>query len=120
MYTTTEDIGLSKTDLTFELRLDDVCLPDYWNGSSNVCLAVPVDGGMTVEDVIEGIEFDFQSSDWFETDEEWNAARNAIDDFKEENKENLEKICFPDLEKWEEHEEEQFDSCYAYFEFVKG
>jgi len=47
----------------YTLRYLDCCLPDYFQGSSNPVIAVPVDGNTTYQDLKEAIELEYNSSD---------------------------------------------------------
>ena len=91
------------------LRLIDLCLSDYFQGSANEVFAIAVDNNTTKQDLKEALLYDYNSS-----------CGDEIPDF-ELLVEDLIASCsneplFPHLESFDE----QLESVYAYFEYVEG
>jgi len=99
--------------------LIDVCQSDYFRGHHNQVYGIPVDGSLTIQDVINSLDDELNV---YELNEYSGFTYKELDQsfelFKTENKDSLNKICFPDLDKWsdlEENEEDDFESCMAFF-----
>jgi hypothetical protein len=81
----------------------DVCLPDYFQGCSGVCYAVPVDSEMTVSesrDVLYEEWINSFNEDGIETEDNFNLAFDHLIDGVDGDAK-----LFPDVG----------DCCYAYF-----
>ena len=97
-----------------QLIILDVCTADYFCGHSLPVISVPVHTGITVGELIEGIEdeydycFDLYENQYSEADFD-----NAIAALKEKNKDILESPFLLNSE--EEEEEEEGEGVYAYF-----
>lgn len=98
-----------------ELTLIDVCLPDYFRGHSNETIAIPVDGSITIGEVIKGIESECNMLELTKysgfTEAELDAALIHL---KTRHCMELNDRAFPDLESYNENED-YIDSVYAYF-----
>ena len=97
-----------------QLILLDVCTPDYFTGHHLPAISVPVHTGITVGELIEGIEdeydycFDLYENQYSEADFD-----NAIAEIREKNKDILELPFLLDTE--EEEDESEGEGVYAYF-----
>ena len=100
---------------TYELRLLDVCLPDYFLGYSGEfqTIAVPVDGTTTYNDLIESIELDTNSE--CRESSFYDALDSAIKNFPKQlgPSDCMSNKCFSNLETYEE--DDCMESVYAYF-----
>lgn len=98
-----------------QLILLDICTPDYFSGHSLPVISVPVYSSTTVEELIEGIEqeyeycFDLYEEQYSEAD--FNAAIVAL---REKNKDILSLPFLLNPEEVEEGEEGEND-LYAHF-----
>lgn len=97
----------------------DACLPDYFGGHHKPVLQVPVDGNTTrkqlydvlLSELAQGV-IDYQID---ENNLDYDAIREAIKDciyFKPECQDD--DILFPDLDKWEESDDD-YEPVYAFF-----
>lgn len=99
----------------FEFTLLDVCLSDFFRGSSDETLrAIPVDGSTKVEEFAESLERECD----FECDEYVVMFEKALDMFGVKNP-DAKKLMFPDLQSREEIEEaenqgENIEQVFAY------
>lgn len=98
----------------------DVCLSDYFGGHYLPVLSYPVDGVTTRKQLYDGLlsELNMGVIDYEieQNDLDYDAIRKAIFDclfFKPECQDN--DILFPDLEIWQEEEEDGIVPCYAFF-----
>ena len=97
----------------------DSCLPDYFGGHHKPVLQYPVDGATTRKELYSGLLSELAEGiiDWDieQNNLDYDAIREAIKEcifFKPECNDN--DILFPDLEKYEELESDDY-SCYAFF-----
>lgn len=98
----------------------DLCLPDYFGGHHRPVLQEPVDGNTTRKQLYDGLLWALsQGVIDYQIDEnqlDYDAIREAIKEciyFKPECKDN--DILFPNLDKWDESDDDNFDFCYAFF-----
>ena len=98
----------------------NVCLPDYFGGHHKPVLQVPVDGNTTRQQLYSSLLSELaQGVIDYEIDEnrlDYAAIRQAIKDciyFKPEWKDD--DILFPDLDKWDETDDNCDSVVYAFF-----
>ena len=102
----------------------DTCLSDYWGGHHLPHVAVPVDGTITVKEVLDQVRSEINQGAFagsFDQDlldsEEFNAASlAALQELRELNCNILNKPAFPSLDPWED--DDCGESVMAYFVFV--
>jgi len=93
-----------------EIVLIDVCLSDYFRGSSNTVFAVPVHNTTTAQDIKNGILYDYNNDCCYEEIENIELLIDELlfDCTKDEP-------LFPELELFDEN----LEPVYAYFEYRK-
>lgn len=99
--------------MKYSLVHADLCLPDYWGGHHLPHVAVPVDGTITVKEVLDGVVSELNqgavagSLDWevVNSEEFHVACMQAVQELLEMNVDILNKPAFPTLEPWEEGED---------------
>ena len=109
--------------MKYNLVLVDTCLPDYWCGHYLPYVSVPVDGTVTVKEVSDQIQLEIAqgafggSLDWEirDSQEFYTACYAALWKLIQMNCDILDKPAFPNLEPWEEDQQE---SVMAFFVFV--
>lgn len=112
--------------MKYSLVHADTCLSDYWGGHHLPHVAVPVDGAITIKEVLDGVVSELNqgavagSLDWetVESEEFHAACMKAVQECVELNAENLGKAAFPDLE--EVFQEDNDPYVLAFFVFVPG
>lgn len=110
--------------MKYSLVHADLCLPGYWGGHHLPHVAIPVDGAITVQEVLDGVRSELNqgavagSLSWevLESEEFYNACVKALQKMIELNADNLEKAAFPDLEVFQEEDEGPY--VLAFFVFV--
>jgi hypothetical protein len=92
--------------MTKEFRLIDICLPDYFSGSSHTTYAVPIDSKTTIPELYAGVYEEWMHSydDEISNKEDFDSAFGALI----ENVKDKSKPLFPDMEDGE-------NDVYAYF-----
>lgn len=111
--------------MKYNLVHADTCLSDYWGGHHLPHVAVPVDGTPTVKEVLDGVRSELNqgavagSLSWevIESEEFYNACVKALQKMVELNADNLNKVAFPDLEVFQE-EDDEGPYVLAFFVFV--
>ena len=94
----------------------DTCLSDYFRGHSNQVYQVPLHNGMTIIELFKELETEFNMYDLNEhsgyTSEELD---KSFENFKFNNRDNLDKIAFPNLDIEESEDDDDYESVYAFF-----
>lgn len=100
-----------------ELRLDDVCLPCYWQGSREVVLAVPLWKGMTWGEFREAVDEESNAADW--GIDNWRGFGAALDALVAGYVPNHECWFVMDLEDDQTYDGDYEDLVYAYVEIIQ-
>ena len=103
-----------------KLILLDCCQSDYFRGHSNRTLVAYPTNETTVKEIVDDLLSDANSG---ELEKEfcnysWDDLDKAVERFLTEHKEILNKPIFPDLEPIPEDDNDDWESCIAYFTVI--
>ena len=108
--------------MILEIRHLDTCLSDYFQGSSHIVLAVPVDGDMTLMDLRNAISDEFTNTDDISVPDEtgFNEALQELIPLAvtfTDTPPLTDRIAFPTLDI--PGEDDNHESVYAYFAIIQ-